>query len=87
LLKEDRTRALADEDGGLGPAELVVQRSLSSLSTDQPKQLFQLLSACPEDANIPVGIAVLIWSASNQAVISKNSSLLAAKVIPILHVV
>jgi hypothetical protein len=58
MLQEDRQGALADEDGGLSPSELVVRRSLDSLSNEDPKELFQLLSVTPEDASICLSVVV-----------------------------
>ena len=62
MLQEDRQGAMADVHGGLSPAELVVQRSLDSLRNEDTKELFRLLSVTPEDANVCLGIAALIWS-------------------------
>lgn len=62
MLQEDRQGAMADVHGGLSPAELVVQRSLDSLRNEDTKQLFRLLSVTPENANVCLGIAALIWS-------------------------
>jgi hypothetical protein len=75
MLQEDRQGAMASEEGGLSPSELVVQRSLDQLTAQDPKELFQLLSACPEDASIPVGAATMIWQTRDKATSTKPKKL------------
>ena len=82
-LQEDRLGSLANEDGGLSPSELIVRRSLDNLSTDDPRRFFRLMSVCPEDCQIPVSVATIIWSIDADTALSKkptSSKKLAMKV-------
>ena len=78
-LQEDRLGSLANNDGGLSPAEAIIGRSLDNLSSDDLRRFFQLMSCTAEDCLVPVAVAAIMWS-SDTATSKKSTKKLAFRV-------
>ena len=63
MLTEDRNAAMAGEnDDGLSPSEIIVQRSVQKLGDDSASEMFQLMGCTPEDAVVPLSMCNVLFS-------------------------